>query len=156
MKNISKCRSQISGSTKDHFAGENEVCEILQTHKKGCEITSQQKADFAVVQKSSFSLEWSACNGCNSFVSTPNRAPFEALDFGLPKLWNGIYRVENGNLYKNIWRKISKSVGRNYWEASGEHSCTVQNGCEILAAKGWFHSCAKIFLQLGVICLKWL
>ena len=34
-KNISKCRSQISGSTKDHFAGENEVCEISQTHKKG-------------------------------------------------------------------------------------------------------------------------
>nr|CAN75053.1 hypothetical protein VITISV_018212 [Vitis vinifera] len=49
-KNISKCRSQISGSTKDHFAGENEVCEISQTHKKGCEITSQQKADFAALR----------------------------------------------------------------------------------------------------------
>ena len=114
-KNIQKCQSQISRSTKDHFAGENEVCEISQTHKKGCEITSQQKADFAalqsrlsacdaqlptcskyretsrgnpqhctkrlrnhlatkgwfrsVVQNSSFSLEWSACNGCNSFIS---------------------------------------------------------------------------------------
>ena len=44
------CRSQISGSTKDHFAGENEVCEISQTHKKGCEIASQQKADFAVLR----------------------------------------------------------------------------------------------------------
>ena len=32
---ISKCRLQISGSTKDPFAGENEVCEISQTHKKG-------------------------------------------------------------------------------------------------------------------------
>ena len=51
---------------------------------------SQQKADFAAVQKSSFSLEWSAWNGCNSFVSTPNRAPFEALDSWLPDLWNGI------------------------------------------------------------------
>nr|CAN65073.1 hypothetical protein VITISV_032899 [Vitis vinifera] len=49
-KNIQKCRSQISGSTKDHFAGENEVCEISQTHKKGCEITSQQKADFAALR----------------------------------------------------------------------------------------------------------
>ena len=48
-KNISKCRSQISGSTKDHFAGENEVCKISQMHKKGCEITSQQKADFAAL-----------------------------------------------------------------------------------------------------------
>ena len=44
------CQSQISGSTKDHFAGENEVCEISQTHKKGCEITSQQKADFAALR----------------------------------------------------------------------------------------------------------
>ena len=51
---------------------------------------SQQKADFAAVQKSSFSLEWSAYNGCNSFVSTPNRAPFEALDSWLPEIWNGI------------------------------------------------------------------
>nr|CAN68172.1 hypothetical protein VITISV_029903 [Vitis vinifera] len=49
-KNISKCRSQISGSTKDHFVGENEVCEISQTHKKGCKITSQQKADFAALR----------------------------------------------------------------------------------------------------------
>ena len=49
-KNIQKCRSQISGSTKDHFAGENEVCEISQMHKKGCEITSQQKADFAALR----------------------------------------------------------------------------------------------------------
>ena len=45
-QNISMCRSQISGSTKDQVAGENEVCEISQTHKKSCEITSQQKADF--------------------------------------------------------------------------------------------------------------
>ena len=44
------CRSQISGSTKDQFAGENEVCEISQTHKKGCEITSQQKADFTALR----------------------------------------------------------------------------------------------------------
>ena len=43
-KNIQKCRSQRSGSTKDYFAGENEVCEISQTHKKGCEIISQQTA----------------------------------------------------------------------------------------------------------------
>ena len=43
-------RSQISGSTKDQFVGENEVCKISQMHKKGCEITSQQKADFAALQ----------------------------------------------------------------------------------------------------------
>ena len=46
-KNIPKCRSQISGSIKDHFAGENEVCEISQMHTKGCEMTSQQHAIFA-------------------------------------------------------------------------------------------------------------
>ena len=51
---------------------------------------SQQNVDFAVVQKSSFSLEWFACNGCNSFISTSNHVPFEALDFWLPDLRNGI------------------------------------------------------------------
>ena len=54
-KNIQKCRSQISGSTKDHFTGENEVCEISQTHKKSCEITSQQKTDLAAL-RSGFQL----------------------------------------------------------------------------------------------------
>ena len=49
-KNIQNFRSQISGSTKDHFAGENEVCEISETHKKGYEIISQQKADFATLR----------------------------------------------------------------------------------------------------------
>ena len=49
-QNIQKCRSQPSGSSKDHFAGENEVCEISQTHKKGCEITYQQKADFVALR----------------------------------------------------------------------------------------------------------
>ena len=49
-KNIQNFRSQISGSTKDHFAGENEVCEISQMHKKGCEITSQQMANFAMLR----------------------------------------------------------------------------------------------------------
>ena len=32
-KNIQNFRSQISGSTKDHFAGENKVCEISQAQK---------------------------------------------------------------------------------------------------------------------------
>ena len=51
LKKISKrVGAQISGSTKDHFAGENKVCEVSQTYKKGCEITSQQKADFAALR----------------------------------------------------------------------------------------------------------
>ena len=60
------------------------------TVQNGCEIISQQKGDFAAVQNSSFNLEWSACNGCNSFISTPNNTPFEALDFWLPELQNDI------------------------------------------------------------------
>ena len=51
---------------------------------------SQRKVDFAVVQNSSFNLEWLASNGCNSFISTPNCALFESLDCWLPELWNGI------------------------------------------------------------------
>ncbi|KAL6337965.1 hypothetical protein AAG906_005934 [Vitis piasezkii] len=47
----SKELKQISGRTKDHFASENDVCEISQTHKKGYEITSQQKANLAALRK---------------------------------------------------------------------------------------------------------
>ena len=43
---------------------------------------------------------------------------------------------EEWKFIQKYLKKISKSVGRNYREASGEHLCTVQNGCEILAAKG--------------------
>ena len=46
-KNIQKFRSQISGSTRNHFARENGVCEISQTLMKGCEIILQQHAIFA-------------------------------------------------------------------------------------------------------------
>ena len=49
-KRSKRVGAQISGSTKDHFAGEYEVCEISQMHKKGCEIISQQKANLAVLR----------------------------------------------------------------------------------------------------------
>ena len=49
-KRSKRVDAQISGSIKDHFAGENEVCEISQTHTKDCEITSQQTADFATLR----------------------------------------------------------------------------------------------------------
>ena len=49
-KRSKRVGAQISGSTKDHFAGENEVCEISHMHTKGCEITSQQKANLAVLR----------------------------------------------------------------------------------------------------------
>nr|CAN78344.1 hypothetical protein VITISV_026337 [Vitis vinifera] len=74
-KNIQKCRSQISGSTKDHFASKNDVCEISQTHKKGCEITSQQKADFAALRS------WlSACN-----VRLPTCHKYRETSGGIPQ-----------------------------------------------------------------------
>ena len=67
--------------------------------QEGYEISQQKdnifepKVDFATVQNSSFSLEWSASNGCNSFISTPNHVPFEALDCWLPELLNDIYHA---------------------------------------------------------------
>ena len=38
------------------------------------------KGWFRSPAKLAFILKWSASNGCNAFISTPNRAPFEALD----------------------------------------------------------------------------
>ena len=67
---------QISGSTQENFTGVQDGCEIL-----------QQKDNIFAAQgwfrsraTSAFSLEWSATNGCNSFISTLNCAPFEVLD----------------------------------------------------------------------------
>ena len=72
------CRSQILGSTKDHFAGENEVCEISQTHKTGCKITSQQKTDFTALR-----IWLSACGvrlpTCRSQISRNFRRNSTAL-----------------------------------------------------------------------------
>ena len=84
---ISKCRSHILRSfrrTPRHCA------KWLRNFHNKRTTFSQPKADFAVVHHSAFSLEWYACNGCNSFISTPNRAPFKALDFWLPELRNEI------------------------------------------------------------------
>ena len=49
-KRSKRVGAQLSGSTKDHFARENDVCEISQTLKKGCENTSQQKANLAALR----------------------------------------------------------------------------------------------------------
>ena len=60
------CRSQISGSTKDQFTSENEVCEITQTHKKGMRNHFAAKGWFRSAAKLAFSLRCSVSNGCNS------------------------------------------------------------------------------------------
>ena len=46
-KNIPKCRSQISGSTKDHFAGEKWCLRDFADTQEGCEIFSHQQAGSA-------------------------------------------------------------------------------------------------------------
>ena len=46
-KRSKRVGAQLSGSTKDHFARENGVCEISQALKKGCEINSQQQVILA-------------------------------------------------------------------------------------------------------------
>ena len=61
-KNISKCRSGSFRRTPRHCA------KWLRNFRSKRTTFSQPKADFAVVQHSSFSLEWSSCNGCNSFI----------------------------------------------------------------------------------------
>ena len=84
---ISKCRSHISGSfrrTPRHCA------KWLRNFCSKRTTFSQLKADFIVVHHFAFNLEWSSYNGCNSFISTPNCAPFKALDFWLPDLRNNI------------------------------------------------------------------
>ena len=60
--------------------------------------------------KLAFSLVWSTFNGSNFFISTPNCAPFEALDWWLPELQN-----DSGS------RKCSKSGWQwlSFWMLHG-------------------------------------
>ncbi|KAL6347488.1 hypothetical protein AAG906_026010 [Vitis piasezkii] len=44
LPSVGNSRKSYLKVTSRRLAGENDVCEISQTHKKGCEITSQQKA----------------------------------------------------------------------------------------------------------------
>ena len=98
---ISKCWSQISESfrrTPWHCA------KWLRNFRSKRTTFSQQKGDFAAVQNSSFSLQWSTSNGFNSFISALNHAPFEALDCWLHELRNDIYYDKLRS------RKYSKSL----------------------------------------------
>ena len=99
-KKISKSRSHVSRSlrrTPRHCA------KWLQNFHSKRTTFSQPKADFAAVQHSAFNLEWSASNGCNSLISTPNRAPFEALNFWLPELWKKTLRVSSIRGSGHVW-----------------------------------------------------
>ena len=66
-------------------------------------VISQPKADFATV-KLAFRLVWLASNGYNFFISTPNRAPFEALNS------NFLGFETTYSMHEMDSRKCSKSV----------------------------------------------
>ena len=89
-KRSKRVGAQISGSTKDHFAGENEVCEISQMHKKGCEIISQQKANLAVLRSwlSSWGAQLPACR---------------------------IYRVTSGGISKHCTKRLRNHLATKGW-----------------------------------------
>ena len=95
-KNISKCRSGSFRRTPRHCA------KWLRNFRSKRTPFSHPKADFAAVQKSSFSLEWSASNDSNFFISTPICKPFKALDFWLPDL------RKTYSMHKLDFRKCSK------------------------------------------------
>ena len=71
-RSYSHCKS-ITLSWRKHFA------KVLRNHFAA-------KGWFRSATKLAFSLRCSASKCCNSFISALNCAPFEALDFWLPKL----------------------------------------------------------------------
>ena len=56
------------------------------------------------LRNSRWCFAWSSSNGHNFFVSTPNRAPFEALDSWLPKLQKrySMYNLSSRKSFKNV------------------------------------------------------
>ena len=117
------CRSQISGSTKDQFAGENEVCKISQTHKKGLRnhfaakgwfrskrLISQQKADFAALRS------WlSACGVQLTTAVTPSfqlriahRLKHWITDFLIFKTTYSMHKLDFRKCSKSGWHDCHK------------------------------------------------
>ena len=74
---ISKCRSQISGSFRRNYVA---LCKMAAKFSQQKDNIFAPKGWFCSRAKFSFSLEWSASNGCNSFISSPNHTSFKALD----------------------------------------------------------------------------
>ena len=74
---ISKCRSQISGSFRRNSVS---LCKMAAKFSQQKDNILATKGWFRSRAKFFFSLKWSASNGCNSFISTLNCAPFEVLD----------------------------------------------------------------------------
>ena len=105
---ISKCQSQISGSFRRNSVV---VCKMAAKFSQQKDNIFTTKGWFHSCAKFSFILEWSASNGCNSFISTPNRVPFEAMDCWLPELW------KKYSMHKLDSRKCSKS---------GIHDCHLE------------------------------
>ena len=91
---------------KSDFAAQNWVCSsfrsfemrgtVLQNDTRVPKVVSQLRNTLPNgVSAVKFSLSFArlSLNDHNFFVSTPNCAPFEALDSWLPKIWNKIYYV---------------------------------------------------------------
>ena len=92
-QNISKCRSQISGSFRRNSTARG----LWNFTAKGQHFRSRAK--------SSFNLEWLASNGCNSFISTPNCTPFEhwIVDFLSFETTYSIHKLNSRKCSKSGW-----------------------------------------------------
>ena len=141
-QNISKCRSQISGSfrrTPRHCA------KWLQNFRSKRTTFSQLKVDFAAVQHSAFSLEWSACNGCNSFISTPNCAPFKhwIVDF--------LIFEKKYSMHKFDFRKCSKS---GWHDCHQEYASWQISLCFFSLHSGFTHGSKGLHTFSHSLCLS--
>ena len=74
-KRSKRVGAKISGSSRNISQVKNGVCEISQTLKKGCEITSQQKADFVVLR--------SCLSACG--VQLPTCRKYRETSGGIPQ-----------------------------------------------------------------------
>ena len=54
---------------------------------------------------------------------------------------------EFGDLDIKYLKQKSQNVGRKYLEAQEKFRCTVQNGCEIFAAKGQYFRSPRLISQ---------
>ena len=96
------------GKLQENFAAVQDGCEISQ--HKGHHFVA--KGWFHSPAKLAFSLKWSASNGCNSFISTPNSTPFESLDWWLPSFETtySMHNLSSRKCSKSGWQLLSSRM----------------------------------------------
>ena len=135
------------GKLQENFVAMQESCEISQ--QKGHHFAAQ--GWFRSRAKFAFSLEWSASNGCNSFISTLNHTLFEhwIADFPTFKTTYSMNKLSSRKSSKSGWQWLSsRMLHVRFLFASPPCIHDLLMAKDFKASKLWFF----MFLSFPLLC----